>query len=432
MLIQFKVCNYKTFKEEAVLSFVASNYDTAINETENVFQEENFNYRLLKSAVIYGANASGKSKLLEAYGFMKRMILSSAKDGQVGQLIGAVPFLLSTETQSEPSEFEVIFIHENMQYRYGFEANMHRIVSEWLYRKQKRKEVELFYRDEQNFTVHEREFKKGRIVVTQEMVRENALLLSLAAQFNEKPAMDVLNWFRNTHLISGIRHENYQGYSMGRCEEEKHRKMILSFMQEADLGISSLRAEKLDPENIPSDFPDAIKTMIAEKVQKGERAEFFLDMITTHKVYDKNGSQVREVEFSLDDDESNGTNKFFALSGPILDSLENGTLLVVDELDTRLHPNLVCKIVSLYNSAKTNPKGAQLLFNTHDTNLLVTRLFRRDQIWFAEKDKYGAAILYSLADFKGVQVRNDADYRGNYLLGKYGAIPFLGDFDFIQ
>ena len=165
-----------------------------------------------------------------------------------------------------------------------------------------------------------------------------------------------------------------------------------------------------------------------EKKIREDGAEYFLDVLTTHRKYDANKNHVGEIQFSLDKEESSGTKNFFAITGPILDSLENGHVLVVDELDSKLHPNLVCKIVSLFNSTKLNPKNAQLIFNTHDTNLLNAGLFRRDQIWFTEKDKYGASKLFSLADFKS-DVRKTDKFEENYIKGKYGAVPVLGNFD---
>lgn len=135
------------------------------------------------------------------------------------------------------------------------------------------------------------------------------------------------------------------------------------------------------------------------------------------------------MHFSLKDDESSGTRKFFALIGLILKTIDKGSVLFVDELDSKLHPNLVCKIVSFFNSKKLNPNNAQLIFNTHDTNLLSSGLFRRDQIWFTQKDKYGATKLYSLADFKTDEVRKNEAFEDNYIRGKYGAVPFLGDFE---
>ncbi len=156
------------------------------------------------------------------------------------------------------------------------------------------------------------------------------------------------------------------------------------------------------------------------------------DILTTHKRYNSLKKAFDTVNFSLDDDESSGTKKFFALTGPILDVLENGHTLVVDELDSKLHPNLVGKIVSLFNSKELNQKNAQLIFNTHNTNLLKDDLFRRDQIWFTEKNKYGAAKLYSLADFKSDTVRKMEPFEENYIRGKYGAVPFLNSFDYLN
>lgn len=166
-----------------------------------------------------------------------------------------------------------------------------------------------------------------------------------------------------------------------------------------------------------------------KKSEEDEDAEFLSDVLTTHKKYDDNNNLVGKVNLSLDDDESFGTRKFFALTGPVLDSLENGHTLVIDELDSKLHPNLVCKIVSLFNSKEKNPKNAQLLFNTHDTNLLSSGLFRRDQVWFTEKNKFGEGKLYSLADFKSEDVRKNDPFEDNYIRGKYGAVPYLGYFD---
>jgi AAA15 family ATPase/GTPase len=165
------------------------------------------------------------------------------------------------------------------------------------------------------------------------------------------------------------------------------------------------------------------------KQSKEDKAEFFSDILTTHKKFDDSKKHIGNISFSLDDDESFGTRKFFALTGPVLDAIENGYTLVVDELDSKLHPNLVCKIVSLFNSQKLNPKNAQLIFNTHDTNLFSSGLFRKDQVWFTEKNKYGEAKLYSLADFKSDTVRKNEAFEDNYIRGKYGAIPYLGFFD---
>jgi AAA15 family ATPase/GTPase len=428
MLIQFSVRNFRTFKEKATLSLVASNYDKETRETENIIENSKFNLRILKSAVIYGANASGKSRFIEALKFMKHFTVNSSKDSQKGDLIPVEPFKLNIETESEPSEFEVLFTLKNILYRYGFEVDENKVVSEWLYNKPKTKEVELFYRDYQNFETHSRSFPKVSTLVKEGLIRNNALLLSVAAQFNDSTSVDIIEWFKSLKTISGLKEEGYQGFTMGKTQEPKHKQKILELLKAADLGIQDIRLEKLDIEKLPTDMPKELREMILKR-SKEDNAEFFSDILTSHKKFDGSKKYIGNINFSLEDDESFGTKKFFALTGPVLDAIENGYTLVVDELDSKLHPNLVCKIVSLFNSKELNPKNAQLIFDTHDTNLLSSGLFRRDQVWFTEKDKYGEAKLYSLADFKSVDVRRTEAFEDNYIRGKYGAVPFLGFFD---
>jgi|LSQX01.2.fsa_nt_gb AAA15 family ATPase/GTPase len=428
MLLQFSIQNYKTFKDKVTLSLIASNYDKDTRELENVFEDKAFNYRLLKSAVIYGANASGKSKLLEAIAFMRYFVINSSKETQQGESIDVEPFLLSQETEHEPSEFEVVFLYKGELFRYGFEATKEKITAEWLYHKPKTKEIELFYRDDSDFDLHKRNFSKGSTVAKEGLVRDNALLLSVAAQFNEQAAIAVTDWFQRLKFLSGLNETGYQGFTMSQTKNPLHKLKILELLKAADIGIQDLRLQKLDINQIPKGISKDIREKILREM-KEENAEFIADVLTTHKKYDLNKQAVDYVNFSLNEDESSGTRKFFALTGPILDVLENGYTLVVDELDSKLHSNLVCKIVSLFNSKEFNQKNAQLIFNTHDTNLLSSGLFRRDQIWFTDKDKYGEAKLYSLADFKSDEVKKNEAFEDNYIKGKYGAIPYLGLFD---
>ncbi|MFT4071518.1 MAG: ATP-binding protein [Dysgonamonadaceae bacterium] len=428
MLLQFSVKNFKTFKDKATLSLIASNYDKDTRETENVFNDMKFNFRLLKSAVVYGANASGKSKFLEAIAFMRYFVINSFKETQEGDTIGVEPFLLSAETENKPSEFEIIFVFNGELFRYGFEVTTKEIVSEWLYHKPKTKEIELFYRDRDEFETHEKKFTKGSMVVKGKLVRDNALLISVAAQFNETTAITVINWFKRLKFISGLNESGYHGFTMGKTENPIQKMKILELLKAADFNIQDLKLQKLDIDKIPKGMPKEIRDEILREMRE-ENTEFIADVLTTHKKFDLNKQVTGNVNFSLDDDESSGTRKFFALTGPILDVIENGYTLVVDELDSKLHPNLVSKIVSLFNSKEFNKKNAQLVFNTHDTNLLSSGLFRRDQIWFTDKNKYGEAKLYSLANFKSDEVKKNESFEENYIKGKYGAIPYLVLFD---
>lgn len=431
MLLQFTTKNFKAFKEKATLSLVASNYDKTTRETDNVHEDLKFNLRLLKSAVVYGANASGKSKLFDALLFMRRFVVTSSRESQKGDLIEVDPFRLDDESETMPTEFEVVFTYKEVLYRYGFEANKVQIVSEWLYYKPKTKEIELFYRDSEGISTHDRNFSKGNMVIKEGLVRDNALLVSVAAQFNDATCIAVIDWFRGLNTISGLHESSFKGYTMNRTKDPIHKLHILELLKAADLGIQDIHLQKFEDENLPKKMSKELKTRIIKEMNE-EKKELVSDILTTHKRYNTLKKAYDTVNFSLDDDESSGTKKFFALTRPILDVLENGHTLVVDELDSKLHPNLVGKIVSLFNSKEFNPKNAQLIFNTHNTNLLKEDLFSRDQIWITEKNKYGAAKLYSLADFKSDTARKMEPFEENYIRGKYGAVPFLNSFDYLN
>lgn len=440
MLIQFSIQNYKSFKDKSTLSLIASNYDKDTREVENVISNNKFNYRLLKSAVIFGANAGGKSKFIEALIFMRRFILSSSKDTQKGDPIAVEAFKLNSETENLGSEFEIIFILNGTQYRYGFEANKDIVISEWLFSKPKTKETELFYRDYQEVTYNKQKFNKINTLLKENLIRDNALLLSVLAQFNDKIAEEVLEFFKDIKIISGLKEEGYLNDTMILSKDIFQKDRILSFIQKADIGIDDFKLKKhrfedlnFDDTKIPDDLKEAFKGLdnYIKKSMKDDNTERFSDVITFHKQYDDAGNFVKNIEFSLNEDESSGTRKFFALIGQILKIIDLGGILFVDELDSKIHPNLVCKLVSIFNSKELNPNDAQLVFNSHDTNLLNSELFRRDQIWFSEKTRFGASKLYSLADFKTDEVRKNEAFEANYIRGKYGAIPFLGDFSSI-
>jgi AAA15 family ATPase/GTPase len=425
MLLQFSIKNFRTFKEKATLSLVASNYDKDTREIENIYQDIQFNLRLLKSAVIYGANASGKSKFFEALTFMKHFVINSSKESQKDDDIDVEPFKLDNEGKKLPTEFEVVFTHKNIMYRYGFETNKKKIISEWLYYKPKTKEIELFYREDDKFETHDRNFPKGKLVISEGIVRDNALLVSVAAQFNDSTSIAVIDWFKNLSII-GSEEREFKNNTIEKIKSDKEKIKIIAFIKAADLGIQDIQYEKFMI-GMPNELKEEFKEM--KEKTKDIDPEFFSDVSTIHNMYDSNKKNIGKAKFSVVRDESRGTVKFLYLSGTIIDVLETGGSLIADELDSKLHPNLVCKIVSLFNSKELNKNNAQLIFNTQNTNLLSSGLFRRDQIWFTEKNKFGEAKLYSLADFKSDEVRKTESFEENYIRGKYGAVPFLGFFD---
>ncbi len=423
MLITFSVGNFRSIKEPITLSMAAANI-TAKNkelDTENLFNDSGVT--LLKSAVIYGANASGKSNFLHAFTFMKRFVLHSTNTNSEDR-IDITPFLLSTETENEPTYMEVVFLLDNVRYRYGFEVDQTRVHTEWLYRTVKR-ESELFWREEDSIQVRAG-FKGGKGLAKK--TRHNALFLSVADKWNVEIAKQLISWFKSINVISGLDDKSYLGFTINQLvENQSVSRQIMEFTKHMDLGISTVHAEKTktdlsflstlqQTDHLPQEVRDALST-----------TDWFVTAVkTSHNRYDASNKKIGQLEFDLDEYESEGTKKAFALSGPLLHTLQNGQILFVDELDARMHPLMTRYIVELFNSTITNPHNAQLLFVTHDINLLDNHLFRRDQIWFTEKDRYGATDLYSLVEYK-MGIRNDASFKSDYVAGKYGAIPYIGN-----
>ena len=412
MLIGFSVGNYKSFKETVTLSMVASSISEEDKELDenNVFPI-NDKLSLLKSAAIYGANASGKSSLVAAINFMKWFVLNSSKETQVSDAIDIEAFRLSTETEKEPSFFEIVFILEDKTFRYGFEVNARQVVSEWLFQADDSEEKMLFERDFDNYILDD--FPEGQGI--SDKTRSNALFLSVVAQFNGKISGKILLWFSKTlQLISGLQDTQYRKETLESFENAGHRHDIIEFIKKLDLGI--LDIVRVNP---PSKFSSIYE--ISFYLNYGIKTTAY----TSHPKYDADGKQTSMELFDIEKHESEGTKKLFALAGILLDTLRTGKILLIDELDARLHPLITRELICLFNSNETNPHNAQLIFTTHDTNLLSSKTFRKDQIWFTEKDNKGATDLYSLVEYK---VGKNASFERDYIMGKYGAIPFLGNF----
>ena len=420
MLIGFSVGNYKSFKETVTLSMVASlimEDDRELDEN-NLFQI-NDRLKLLKSAAIYGANASGKSNLVAAVNFMKWFVLNSSKETQVSEAIDIEAFRLSTETEKEPSFFEIVFLLEGKKFRYGFEINTEQVVAEWLFQGDKDSETMLFERDFHNYILDD--FPEGQGI--SDKTRSNALFLSVVAQFNGKLSGKILLWFSKTlQLISGLQDRQYRKETLDSFENDRHRHDIIEFIKKLDLGIADIQIT-----NQPG-FILANNKVLYASYYGGSLSlnpESKPTVKTVHRKYDADGKQTAIEIFDIEKHESEGTNKLFALAGLLLDTLRTGKILLIDELDARLHPLITRELICLFNSNETNPHNAQLIFTTHDTNLLSSKTFRKDQIWFTEKDNKGATDLYSLVEYK---VGKDASFERDYIIGKYGAIPFIGNF----
>lgn len=416
MLVQFTVDNFRSIKDPVTFSLVSGSSDG----TNSVGIGK---YRLLKSAVIYGANASGKSNVLKALAFMRSLVLNDTKVVQSTDRLPHEPFRLSTETEGASSSFEIVFFADQVKYRYGFEADSTDVYAEWLFADERGREARLFFRDrsEDELYVNPERFREGKGV----KVLNNSLFLWKCDQNGGTIARRILSWFKNMNLIFGMSPSQYLRYTVKQMEQAGFREEIVNLVSAADLGIRNvvLQREQISSDEVSGlKLPDAVKKRILED----DSPLVLVGVKAVHEKYNEKNQIVEDAQFDFGNDESEGTKKYFSLSAPILDTLKNGRILLIDELDASLHPLLVANLVTLFNDPSVNKKSAQLIFATHDTNLLNQALFHKSQIWFTEKDVYGATHLTSLVEYRNV--RREDNVEKHYIQGKYGAIPILGDF----
>lgn len=418
MLIAFSVQNFRSIRDLQTLSMEARKDDHLA--WSNLIEDGKL--RLVKSSAIYGPNASGKSSFIDAMVWFRSFVIESSKEGQAGDSIGVTPFALSTETENAPSHFEVEFRLNGYNFRYGFELTSTEVCSEWLYRKSPTaKETRLFTREGQEIQVSLPSFKEGKGLEAR--TRPNALFISVCAQFNGVESGKVLGWMRRFRHVSGLNETGFYAFTAERLQNPKYRAMLLELAQKADFNIHSLRSEleQITEDKLPPGMPAELKKrLLNDKVMSA-------DIKTVHHKLDANQKIIGEVEFDLQEDESSGTQKFVALSGPIMHTLEEGSILLVDELEARLHPRLTQAILDLFHSP-VNKRNAQLVCATHDVTLMDPERFRRDQIWFCEKDETGATDLFSLADIDSNLVRPTSKFSRQYMLGLFGAVPQLSHF----
>ena len=405
MLIRFSFKNFKSFKNENCLDMEA----TSLKEHEyNVAKTENGEY--LKVSAIYGANASGKTNVLQAFDYMKKRILvsdDSKKNSPIDEE-NVYSFMIN----NDPIALEVeILAKNNKIYKYGFEVLKDKIISEWLFEKRVNKFYSIFERESNNVSM-----KPNKI---SELVNidERTLFLNIYSKIdrNNEDFSNVYDWFVNSTYLD-LGNPNFERFINNRVSlkilsDENYKKELLKFIKNFDSVIEGIKTT-----------PDSIE---AVKSNNG-----IIDIEVIHK--GENG-ELKALPFYL---ESNGTRKMFHLFDFFMDALKNGMVLFVDELDAKLHPLLTRYIINLFHNSDTNKGNGQLIYSTHDTVNLNKETFRRDEIWFAEKDKDGISEIYALSDYileddknAGKKVRNDATYNKDYLTGRYGAIPVLEEFD---
>jgi len=420
MLLEFSVKNILSFKEKVTFSLIAATIKEKNEKLiDNIFQIDG-KTSLLKTAAIYGANASGKTNIIEALQSFIEYILMKSKSITENENIDILPFILNTENEKKPSEFEILIKDKDTFYQYGVVLTTNEVIKEYLKIKNQRTTIVFDRNENKVYIPFPKKYEKIAELVNKRMIPKNALVVTKAALFNEEIANSFLNCLNGVRTISAINDSFYREFTINQLKNQNIKLKVTDLLKFADDSINGVEVVQFEGESL------SVKSNSNEtNVQR--KKSIFPDIFVSKNIFDESNNIVKSLGFNLNLFESQGTIKLFHLSGPIIDSLLNGYTLFIDELDTSMHPLLIEKIIELFQNPKQNPNNAQLVFTTHNTALLSKDLFRRDQIWLIEKNQYGESDLFSLADFGNI--RNDEKIEKNYLIGKYGAIPFLANAD---
>lgn len=402
MILEFSVTNFLSFKNKVTFSMMA-NSNKGLDDNYVLIDSR----KVLKTAAIYGANASGKSNLFRILTLVIFM-LKSSNNMDINAKLPIIPFKLDDEDNRTPSTFEIRFITDNIRYVYGFIADETQIYDEYLYYYPNGREAKIFDRTNGN----EYSFSQSDERMLSEVASKttaNKFFLATATNWNyekTKPAYD----FLTTKVDVCTNVEDLKSIAFEMYEEGKNnlKQFALEFLKKADINIEDYQISKVDiPQDFLANIPDFIFKTLKEKSK-------IYQVVFKHK-----GSS----KFLSIDEESLGTQIIFTLIPFLAEALNSKKILIMDELDRSMHSFLVEYIVEIFNNPEINKNSSQLIFNTNDTNLLDLNILRRDQIWFTEKDNdTGISDLYSLCDFS---VRKQENVGKGYMLGRYGAVPFI-------
>ena len=429
VLLAFRAENARSFKDEIELSLLA----TAMAEKQYVrevpWREGGTLVRVLPTAGAFGANGSGKSNLLKVMDDMRRLVLSSFRSGAPGGGIPRWPFLLDKQSQQMPSRYEVNIVLNGVRHEYGFELDDEHVTQEWAHYYPRGRAALLFHRQGESIRLGATERSRSRAVLS--LLRPNALFLSTAAAIGHPILSPLYQWFgENLRLAEANSRLSRQVLTAEMLNDGPQREAVLRLLQAADLGITGVRRQPPDPA-----MREKMRRVM--RILMGTEDESDHDPSSTSTDFSEL-TGVNLVHRGVSDDvelhnvdESLGTLVWFGLVGPVIESLKTGSVLLADELDASLHPDLVAQLVRLYQNPSTNPRHAQLLFNSHDTTLLGgavgERLLGRDQIWFTQKLNDGRTELYQLIDF---EPRKQEAIGKRYLDGWYGAKPIISPTEF--
>lgn len=433
MLLEFKVSNYRSIGDEQILSLVPAPKQK--DHLQNIITKGR--YQALNAISLYGPNGGGKSNILKAMSLLDRLVHISARTSSTTHL-PYDPFLLREGWEEKPTSFEISFVSDDNRYRYGLEFTESEIIKEWLFRKSSGREVSLFEREGETIDVSSGFNGSKKIIdAAIEATRSNALFLSTCDMLNVDEAKRIMQWFKHFSMVDGLNTEIEEIQTVELWKNKEYREKIRQYLASLNLNLVDVDVTTKDFEEseLPDDIPKSIKSRLA-KTLKGKQS---YTVFAKHRIYDAEAKPTDKMHtWKWEDRESSGAKKAFQLSGPVLWALANGGVLIIDEIEAKLHPIMTLNTIDVFLDKESNPNNAQLIFATHDTNLLSYSKLRRDQIYFAEKNNWESTEIFSLSDFvyfgeksgefKSEKERPDTDKEKRYFEGRYGAIPALGHF----
>jgi AAA15 family ATPase/GTPase len=416
MLVEFNVQNVTSFNKNQTFSMLGSTATKEDHIEQNTLNIDKFGVgSILRSAALFGANASGKSNLIDSMQILKHIVLDSLLTADSDTLDNLTPFILKKDFFDIPSELEVSFIKENILYKYGLSISNGEIGEEWLYCNKNIRETKLFHRTRQKLEFNLTSFSEASDFITKDehgdlqvaKTKSNVPFISVLSQFDGEISKQVVGWFQDLRIISGTYDLGVKGYTLNKFDNDDEFKIwaleILKHFQIEDVIVT-------DEDNESTDKDKSLNFTKKQKVKK-KRVE----------VLKKVSSEfIRTMPIEM---ESEGTRRMIYTLGPIYDVIKNNRVLIVDEFDSKFHTLLSKYLIGLFH--KNNMCSSQLIITTHDTNLLSKEVFRRDQIWFVEKNDHHESELFSLLEYKEHYTRKSSSYRKDYLDGKYGAIPLF-------
>lgn len=430
MLVSFSVENFLSFKSSQTLRMEAvSQGKDDINPHNTFAVAEGGQERLLKSALLFGANASGKSNFIHAFAVFRDILLRSQAvlEESASPVRQVTPFLLATQSLQQPSLLEVVFYEAGIRYRYGLELQAGRVVGEWLFYTPKTRETLLFNREGQQVEFNKGGFseavpfvKNGQVQQT----RDNVPFASVLASHNGTHCLNLVNWANRLAVISGTAEHGYMGFTIGLMKKDPVFKgwllSILKNFQIDDINVVEVEAPEVNLQ-LPEGQADLRELL--SKLNRFSKNKKTLDLVVSKRISD-DGDSV-SVDFPLSF-ESEGTRKLIHLLGPIYDSIQNKRILIIDEVEAKFHSLLTRFLFRTYH--QKNDAGSQIIAAAHDTSLMNTQDFRRDQIWFVDKNAQGSSEIYSLVEFKEKSRQLKQQYGPDYLAGAFGAVSLFDSF----